>query len=197
MGQIIHGNKNFGFVPINTTGNTPSFGTPTLVPGLVSATIEVEQEDGKVYADDAIFCVAKGAKVRSANVHLRNIPAAYLPYLGYLAQANGGYADTGTYPVHAIFFETGGENCEDGTTTRRLHFLYAVKASMPTVESTTDEDQIEAADIEVAYTCQDSDIAVDGSGNKVQYFFIDRTDTNAELFDAFTTAIILPTSAVS
>lgn len=124
MGLIIHGNKNFGFAPITTSNDVTSFGTPVLIPGLVGMTIEVEQEDTNIYADDSVFCVAKGAKVRTATATVRNIPAAYLPYLGYLAQANGGFTDTGVFPAHCIFFETGGENCETGTTTRRLHFLY-------------------------------------------------------------------------
>ena len=195
MGQIIHGNKNFGFAPI-TSGDTPAFGTPVLIPGLVSMTIEVEQEDTNIYADNSVYCVAKGAKVRTATATVRNIPAAYLPFLGYLSQANGGYADTGVFPAHCIFFETGGENCETGTITRRLHFLYSCRASEPTQESTTDEEEVEAAELEINYSCTESDIATDSEGNKVQYFFIDRTEANARLFDSFTTAVILPTSAV-
>jgi len=194
MGQIIHGNKNFGFAPITTTGDTPSFGTPVMIPGLVSAEIEVDQEDTNIYADDVTFCVAKGAKVRTATVTLRNIPAAYVPLLGFVAQANGGFADTGTFANHCIFFETGGENCEDGTTSRRLHFLYSVKASEPTMESSTDEEEVEAAEIEIEYTATESSIAKDANGNAVQYFYIDRTEENARLFDSFTTAVILPTS---
>lgn len=193
MGQIIHGNKNFGFAPI-TSGETPAFGTPVMVPGLVSAEIEVDQEDTNIYADDGTFCVAKGAKVRTATVTVRNIPAAYLPYLGFVAQANGGFADTGVFANHCIFFETGGENCETGTTSRRLHFLYSVKASEPTWESSTDEEEVEAAEIEIDYTATESAIAKDANGNAVQYFFIDRTEENATLFDSFTTAVILPTS---
>lgn len=194
MGLIIHGNKNFGFAPITTSNDVTSFGTPVLIPGLVSMSIEVEQEDTNIYADDSVFCVAKGAKVRTATATVRNIPAAYLPYLGYLAQANGGFTDTGIFPAHCIFFETGGENCETGTTTRRLHFLYSCRASEPTQESTTDEEEVEAAELEINYSCTDSDIAVDSEGNKVQYFFIDRTEANKNLFDSFTTAVILPTA---
>lgn len=197
MGLIIHGNKNFGYAPIDLTDpTTPVFGTPVLIPGLVAMSIEVEQEDTNIYADDTVFCVAKGAKIRTATATLRNIPASYLPYLGYLATDNGGFTDTGIFPAHCIFFETGGENCEDGTTTRRLHYLYSCRASEPTQESTTDEEEVEAAELEINYSCTDSAIAVDDSGNAVQYFFIDRTDANKDLFDTFDSVVILPTDEV-
>lgn len=196
MGQIIHGNKNFGFAPI-TAGSPATFGTPVMIPGLVSVDIEVDQEDTNIYADDTTFCVAKGAKVRTATVTLRNIPAAYLPYLGFVAQTNGGFADTGVFANHCIFFETGGEDCSDGSTTRRIHYLYNVKASEPTWESTTDEEEVEAAEIEIEYTAMESDIAVDDNGNKVQYFFLDRTEENKTLWDTFNTAVIVPTSTVT
>lgn len=196
MGQIIHGNKNFGFAPIVTTGDTPTFGTPVLIPGLVSTEIEVEQEDTNIYADDKVYCVAKGAKVRNVTVTFRNIPAAYVPYLGFKATENGGFSDTGTFANHCIFFETGGENCETGTTSRRLNFLYQVKASEPTWESTTDEEEVEAAELEVEYTATESDFVKDTDGEGVQYFYIDRTEANARLFDSFESAVILPTSVV-
>lgn len=195
MGQIIHGNKNFGYAPI-VAGDTPSFGTPVMIPGLVSTQIEVEQSDTNIYADDKVFCVAKGAKVRTATATFRNIPSSYMPFLGFKAQDNGGYSDTGSFANHCIFFETGGENCEDGTTSRRLHFLYQVKASEPTWESSTDEEDVEAAELEVEYTATSSDFVMDEDGDAVQYFFIDRTEANKDLFDSFESAVIMPTSAI-
>lgn len=194
MGQIIHGNKNFGFAPITESGGTYSFGTPVMIPGLYSMTIEVSQEDSNIFADDSVYCAVKGARVRTATATVRNIPAAYLTYLGYAEQDNGGFADTGIFPAHCIFFETGGENCADGTITRRLHYLYNVRASQPTQESQTDEESVEAQNIEINYTCTDSDIAVDDDGVKVQYFFVDRTEANKAVWDTFTTAVITPTT---
>lgn len=194
MGQIIHGNKNFGFAPITESGGTYSFGTPVMIPGLYSMTIEVSQEDSNIFADDSVYCAVKGARVRTATATVRNIPAAYLTYLGYAAQDNGGFADTGIFPAHCIFFETGGENCADGTITRRLHYLYNVRASQPTQESQTDEESVEAQNIEINYTCTDSDIAVDDDGVKVQYFFVDRTEANKAVWDTFTTTVLLPTT---
>ena len=196
MGKIIHGNKNFGFAPIVDNEGVKSFGVPQLIPGLVSATVEVDQENTNIYADDDVYCVTKGAKIRTATASFRYIPAAYLPYLGFKQADNGGFSDTGLFANHAIFFETGGEDCDTGVTAKKLHFLYNVKASEPNVESQTDEEDVEAQELEVSYNAQTSDFVRDIDGEGVQYFFIERTDENASLYDSFVNAIIMPTSEV-
>lgn len=196
MGTIIHGNKNFGFAPIVNNEGTYSFGTPVMMPGLVSATIEVEQEDNTIYADDKAFCVVKGAKVRTATVNLRNIPNSYLSYLGFKEAENGGFSDTGIFPTHAIFFQTQEDDCETGTSAPTLHYVYAVKASEPTQESETDEENVEAAELEISYSASDSAFVVDADNIAVQYFKITRTSENASLFDTYQSAVILPTSPI-
>lgn len=192
MGKIIHGNKNFGYAPITVTGGTYSFGTPVMVQGLVSAEIEVEQESTSVYADDKEFCRVKGAKVRTATVTFRNIPASYAPYLGFVQNESGMFTDTGVFENHCIFFETEEEDCDTGLSTTTLHYLYNVQASEPTHESATDEDEIEAAEIEVEYNAADSQFVVDDNGKYVQYGYITRTDANKTIYDAFTSGVILP-----
>lgn len=192
MGKIIHGNKNFGYAPITETGGVYSFGTPVMLKGLVSVTVEVEQEDSNIYADDTTYCVVKGAKVRTAEVNLRYIPPAYAQFLGYKLNDNGSLTDTGAYPNHCIFFETEEEDCDTGESTVTIHYLYNVKASMPTIETTTDEESVEASEITINYTAMDSQIAVDDDGDAVQYMELTRTDANKTTYDAFDTAVILP-----
>lgn len=194
MGKIVHGNKNFGYAPINVSGGNYTFGTPVMIQGLVDATIEVEQEDTSVYADNKVFCRVKGAKVRTATVNFRNIPASYAEYLGFVANDNGVYTDTGSFPAHCIFFETEEEDCDTGLATTTLHYLYNVTASEPTWESQTDEDEVEAAEIEVEYSATESPFVVDDDGKSVQYGFITRDDTNRTLYDTFRTTVILPTA---
>lgn len=196
MGKIIHGNKNFGYAPITDDGaGNLSYGTPVMIPGLVSVEIEVDQSDTNIYADDKIYCVVKGAKVRTATVNFRYIPAAYAAYLGFVQQANGMLADTGSFANHCIFFETEEEDCETGDTTKTLHYLYNVKGGEPAFESNTDEDEVEAREIEVSYSAQESTFVTDAAGNYLQYGYITRSNTNAGLYDAFETQVILPTDA--
>lgn len=194
MGKIIHGNRNFGFAPIIDNNGVKSFGTPVMIQGMVSSSIEVEQEETKIYADDVEYCVSKGAKARSATVNFRNIPASYASFLGFKESLNGGFTDTGIYPTHCIFFETQEEDCESGISQPTLHYLYSVKASEPSKESNTDEESVEAADIEVNYTASFSSFVVDADNEPVQYYYLTRTEQNADLYDSFKSAVILPDS---
>ena len=56
MGKIVHGNRNFGYAPIIVSDNSYSFGAPTMLSGMVSSTMEVEQSDTPIYADDKTYC---------------------------------------------------------------------------------------------------------------------------------------------
>lgn len=196
MGQIIHGNKNFGYAPIIEDNNAYTFGTPVMLKGLINATIEVEQDTTNIYADNDIYCKVKGAKVRTATVTLRYITKEYAEYLGFVQNDNGMMTDTGSFANHCIFFETEEENCETGVSTRTLHYLYNVQGSEPTHESATDEEEVEAAEIEIEYNAQDSAFVVDDDGNKLQYGYITRTADNATLYDTFVSAVILPTDNI-
>ena len=94
MGVIVHGNKNFGYAPINVSEQgVYSFGTPVMLQGMVSSSMEVEQEDTNIYADDKTYCVIKGAKVRSIDIALRYIPSSYATFSSsfFPISAIGGY----------------------------------------------------------------------------------------------------------
>lgn len=192
-GKIIHGNKNFYYFPISDG----AFGTPVQMTGLVSFEMEIDQETTNIYADDEIYAAVKGAKVRTATGTFRKITDAYAEYLGFYINANGGVSDSGSFPNHGICFTTTEYDGETGDETTRLHYLYNVTGSEPTFSSTTDEDEIEAQEIEVEYSALASSIAVDDEGNSVQYYYIDKTDTNATVFNTFTTTVLLPTTSMS
>ena len=196
--MIIHGNKNFGYAPITSSGDSViTFGTPVLLKGMVGMEIEVEQETSNIYADDIVFCALKGAKVRTATGTFRYITPEYAQLLGFAKQANGMLTDTGNFPPHCIFFETTEEDCQTGTKAPTLHFLYNVIGSEPSFESATDEDEIEAQEIEVEYNATASSIATDSQGVGVQYAYVTRTEDNATWYDSFKTKVLLPKDSIS
>lgn len=199
MGRIVHGNKNFGYAPINydELTQTYSFGAVTMIPGMVSSSMEVDQEDSSIFADDKTFCVIKGAKIRNLEVAFRNIPDSYAEYLGFKINDNGMLTDTGIFANHCVFFETEEEDCDTGEATTTLHYIYNVKGGEPSKESATDEEEIEAQEITVSYTAMESQIAVDDDGVPVMYAYVTRTDANKAKYDLFTTAVILPTDSLT
>lgn len=195
MGVIVHGNKNFGYAPINVSElGVYSFGTPVMLQGMVSSSMEVEQEDTNIYADDKTYCVIKGAKVRSIDIALRYIPSSYAQYLGYKLNDNGMLTDTGIFPNHCLFFESEEEDCDTGVTTTTLHYLYNVKGGEPSKETATDEEEVEAQEITVSYSALESAFVVDDDNEYVQYGYITRTEDNANVYDTFKTTVLLPTT---
>lgn len=198
MGRIVHGNKNFGYAPINVSDqNVYSFGSPVMLPGMVSSTMEVEQTTTPIYADDKTFCNVKGAKARTIEAVLRYIPADYAEFLGFHKNANGFVTDTGSFANHCIFFESEEEDCDTGESTTTLWYIYNVQGAEPTRETETDEDEVTAQEITVAYTANDSQFVVDDANNAVQVGYITRTDENATIYDTFKETVLLPTTAFS
>lgn len=196
MGKIVHGNKNFGYAPINVSGNTYSFGTPVMLPGMVSSTMEVEQETTSVYADDKTYCSVKGAKARTFEAVFRYITSAYAEYLGFHVNDNGMVTDTGEFANHCVFFESEEEDCDTGTPTTTLWYVYNVKGSEPSRETATDEDEISAQEITVSYTANDSQFVVDDQGLAVQVGYVTRTEENKLVYDTFKTTVLLPTTSM-
>ena len=198
MGKIVHGNKNFGYVPINVDdGGNYSFGSPVLLPGMVSSSMEVDQSDTNVFADDKTYCVIKGAKARTVEAVIRYLPSAYAEYLGYHINANGMLTDTGIFPNHCIFFESEEEDCDTGETTTTLWYVYNVKGSEPARETSTDEEEVTPQDLTINYSAADSQFVKDDQNKFCQIGYLTRTAANAAVYDTFTTTVLLPTTAIS
>lgn len=193
MGKIIYGNQNFGYAPIVKSSNSYTFGAPVFLKGMVSANADVEESTTTTYADNVPYCVGSGAKVRSLTSTLKYISEAYAQFLGFKMNANGMLTDTGNKPNHCVFFETLEQDCETGEQTRTLHYFYNVTAKEPSLETSTVEEEIESADLEVEYDAIASTFVVDDEGKLVSYGKITRTDVNKNLYDSFTTTVILPT----
>lgn len=196
MGKIVHGNKNFGYAPITVAGSVYSFGSPVLLPGMVSSSMEVEQSDTTIYADDRSYCTVKGAKARNIEAVFRYITSAYAEYLGYHVNTNGFVTDTGEFPNHCIFFESEEEDCDTGESTTTLWYIYNVKGSEPSRETNTDEEEVTPQDITVNYSASDSQFVVDDAGAYCQVGYITRTDTNKTTYDTFTSTVLLPTTVM-
>lgn len=196
MGRIVHGNKNFGYAPINVSGSTYSFGAPVMLDGMVSSSMEIEQSDTNIYADDKTYCIIKGAKARTVEAVFRYIPSAYAEFLGYHVNDNGMVTDTGTFANHVIFFETEEEDCDTGEATTTLWYIYNVKGSEPTHETATDEEEVTAQEFTVSYTASDSQFVEDDANKPVQIGYVTRTSANATVYDTFKTTVLLPTTAM-
>ena len=84
-----------------------------------------------------------------------------------------------------------------GEETQTLHYIYDVTASEPALETSTVEDEVEAAELTITYESKKSDFVKDDEGKLVGYGRITRTEQNKTWFDTFKTKVLLPTDKVS
>ena len=196
--KIIYGNDNFGYALIDTSEETPKFSAPVMLPGMISSKIEVEESSTKIAADNTTFAIIAGAKVRSAEATVTYIPEQYYTEcLGYVENANGMITDTGKKKVHCFFFTSTEMNAVTGEETQTLHYIYDVTASEPALETSTTEDEVEAAELTITYESKKSDFVKDDEDKLVGYGRLTRTEQNKTWFDTFKTKVLLPTDKVS
>lgn len=197
MGKIVHGNKNFGYAPIELDDDTYTFGDPVMLPGMVSSTMDVEQSNTVIYADDRTYCNVKGAKARNIEAVFRYVTSEYAEYLGFHVNDNGMVTDTGSFPNHCIFFESEEEDCDTGEATTTLWYIYNVVGSEPSRDTNTDEAEVTPQEISITYQASDSQFVVDDDDAYVQVGYITRTEANKAVYDTFTETVLLPTTAIS
>ena len=196
--KIIYGNDNFGYALIDTSEGTPKFSAPVMLPGMISSKIEVEESSTKIAADNTTFAIIAGAKVRSAEAAVTYIPVQYYTEcLGYIENASGMITDTGKKKAHCFFFTSTEMDAVTGEETQTLHYIYDVTASEPALETSTVEDEVEAAELTITYESKKSDFVKDDEGKLVGYGRITRTEQNKTWFDTFKTKVLLPTDKVS
>lgn len=196
--KIIYGNDNFGYALIDTSEETPKFSAPVMLPGMISSKIEVEESSTKIAADNTTFAIIAGAKVRSAEAAVTYIPVQYYTEcLGYIENASGMITDTGKKKAHCFFFTSTEMDEVTGEETQTLHYIYDVTASEPALETSTVEDEVEAAELTITYESKKSDFVKDDEGKLVGYGRITRTEQNKTWFDTFKTKVLLPTDKVS
>lgn len=196
--KIIYGNDNFGYALIDTSKETPKFSAPVMLPGMISSKIEVEESSTKIAADNTTFAIIAGAKVRSAEATVTYIPEQYYTEcLGYVENANGMITDTGKKKAHCFFFTSTEMDAVTGEETQTLHYIYDVTASEPALETSTAEDEVEAAELTITYESKKSDFVKDDEDKLVGYGRLTRTEQNKTWFDTFKTKVLLPTDKVS
>lgn len=196
--KIIYGNDNFGYALMDLSGANPTFEKPEMLPGIKSAKIEVEESSTNVTADNTIFAVLTGAKVRTAEATVLYIPEKYfIDCLGYKTNKNGMVTDTGKKKNHCFFFTSTEYDAASDEETQTLHYIYDVTALEPALETSTVEDEPEASELTISYKSRKSDFVKDDDGKLVGYGRITRTESNKTLFDTFKEKVLLPTDTLT
>ena len=102
---------------------------------------------------------------------------------------NGGYVDGGGYPTFDIQRILTVQSA-DGTTTQKLEVYYNATSTSYTESDDEDEDEINPKVYTRTLTVTGR--SFDTFGN-IKQFIVERTETNASVFDTYKTKILTPT----
>ena len=194
--RIEYGVKDIYYVPIEEgAGGVMTFGTPVELIGGKSFELEESVEDTNIHADDRVHITIPGTAVIEGTLTMLQLPESYYKTaLGFKIEPNGMLVNTGVRKRHALMLtvtQLDGDTLEE---TPMLIICYSALAKRPKIASTTKEEETEANEIEIPYTFQSSDLALDSDGKEVGIGKLVKTATNKALFEKFKEAIILPTT---
>lgn len=176
---ITHGTEQVTF-----SGEADGVVYSTGVSGFAPST---DQDSKKVYADARSHMTLMNAKSVKIEVSNYQYSDGERLQMGY-TKVNGGYLDTGTYPVFDVQRILTIQQ-EDNKTTKQLEVYYGCTSSDYTESDDEDEDEINPKVYKRTLTVAGRDFAGYGHANK---FVVVRTDENAAVFDTYKTKIMTP-----
>jgi phi13 family phage major tail protein len=185
--KVTFGLKNTHYAVItgkDEQGN-PIYGTPKPYPGAVSLSPDAEGDQNVFYADDIAYYVVDSNNGYSGDFEAADVPDDFkIDVLGYLRDANGMLVEVADAVKKD--FALMGEITGDAK--QRKFIYYNVTSGRPTGDLNTKNDSTEPDTKTVALTMTPIEI----SGKQVVKGKIELNDTNAEKFNSFFDAVLLP-----
>jgi phi13 family phage major tail protein len=132
--------RNVYFAPLTITEGTASFGTPVAMPGAVSLSLEPNGEPSIFYADGYAYYTVSNNQGYEGDLEIALIPEEFrTQILKETLDGNAVLVEDATIETSpfALLFEF------DGDKNKIRHVLYNCTASRPTIESATNEEEIE------------------------------------------------------
>jgi phi13 family phage major tail protein len=185
--KVTFGLKNTHYAVItgkDEQGN-PIYGTPKPYPGAVSLSPDVEGDQNVFYADDIAYYVVDSNNGYSGDFEAADVPDDFkIDVLGYLRDANGMLVEVADAVKKD--FALMGEITGDAK--QRKFIYYRVTSGRPTGDLNSKSDSTDPDTKTVALTMTPIEI----SGKQVVKGKIELNDTNAEKFNSFFDAVLLP-----
>lgn len=188
-----HGNDSLFFAVFN--GST--YATPFKATGLISAEVENESESEAFYADNIAYATLKGAASSTITLTVPYLHKWMKTYLcGYEWDTNGLGCVSGNKSKVAIMYCENIVNVDTNETHRRLHIFYnCMLSGQPKLETETDEDKANVAEIELEFSATPHPTLVDNDGVPVSHVIVDENETTKPIFEQLGKSVYAPTFA--
>lgn len=185
--KVTFGLKNTHYAVItgkDEQGN-PIYGVPKPYPGAVSLSPDAEGDQNVFYADDIAYYVVDSNNGYSGDFEAADVPDDFkIDVLGYIRDSNGMLVEVAD--AQRKSFALMGEI--SGDVKQRKFIYYNVTSGRPTGDLNSKSDSTEPDTKTVALTMTPIEI----SGKQVVKGKIELNDTNAEKFNNFFDAVLLP-----
>lgn len=181
--KITHGSEQVGMTTKGTDGTT-AFVNSTGVQKFAPA---VDQDTKQIYADATTHMSLVNPKTLTIEMDNLQYNEAEMAQMGYKL-VNGGYVDGGSYPAFDIQRILTVQSA-DGTKTQKLEVYYNATSTAYTESDDEDEDEINPK--VYTRTLNVAGRSFDDVGN-VKQFIVERTPTNATIFDTYKTKVLTP-----
>lgn len=182
--KITHGSEQVGMAS-TTTGGSTGFVNST---GVQKFAPSVDQDTKTIYADATAHMSLVNPKKLTIEMDNLQYNETEMAQMGYKL-VNGGYVDGGSYPTFDIQRILTVQSA-DGTTTQKLEVYYNATSTSYTESDDEDEDEINPKVYTRTLTVTGR--SFDTFGN-IKQFIVERTETNASVFDTYKTKILTPT----
>jgi hypothetical protein len=182
--KITHGSEQVAMAS-TTEGGTTGFVNST---GVQKFAPSVDQDTKTIYADATTHMSLINPKKLTIEMDNLQYNETEMAQMGYKL-VNGGYVDGGGYPTFDIQRILTVQSA-DGTTTQKLEVYYNATSTAYTESDDEDEDEINPKVYTRTLTVAGR--SFDTVGN-IKQFIVERTETNASVFDTYKTKILTPT----
>lgn len=181
--QITHGTQEvtYGLGGDGTGAVTYSTGVQKFSPS-------VDQDSKKIYADAQTHMTLLNAKKLTIDQDNLQYTPDEMKQMGYLDSGTG-FTDNGKYPKFSVQRILDVQD-DGGTVTKKLEVYYGVTSGAYTESDDEDEDEINPKVYTRTLTVTGR--SFDTFGN-IKQFIVERTETNASVFDTYKTKILTPT----
>lgn len=181
--QITHGTQEvtYGLGGEGTGAVTHSTGVQKFSPS-------VDQDSKKIYADSQTHLTLLNAKKLTIDQDNLQYTPDEMKQMGYLDSGTG-FTDNGKYPKFAVQRILDVQD-DRGMVTKKLEVYYGVTSGAYTESDDEDEDEINPKVYTRTLTITGR--SFDTVGN-IKQFIVERTETNASVFDTYKTKILTPT----
>lgn len=189
--SVTHGTEHVAY------GSTATGGTFSPATGITSFESDVKQDTEKIYADAVTHMTLTGAAETTLKTKNYQLSDTERIQAGG-TKVSGGFvnSDVATYPTFSVQ-RVLTKQFAGGNSTKVLEVYYGCTSGAFKSSADEDDSKVKPKEFEREISVNGADFEINGQVTHVTSFTIERTQTNASVFDQYLTKILTPADFAS